>query len=647
MCGIAGFCGSLVNPKQLLGQMAGQMLHRGPDGGGSFYDNNTEIGMVHRRLAILDLSDSGKQPMHSASGRYVITFNGELYNHKIIRAELGISANINWIGTSDTETFVNALEIWGIERTLQKVVGMFSVAVWDAHERKLYLARDRMGEKPLYYGLVKDTFVFASELRPIEILAGDALEIDRNSLALYFCYSSIPAPYSIYKSIVKLQPGTLLIFCQKSKDISTRHYWTLESPSYSAQGNCDGQKESNKIGKLKSLLLNSVESQLMSDVPLGAFLSGGVDSSLIVSMMQQISTEKIKTFSIGFESQKYNEANHAKLVANHLGTDHHEIYMSEAELIASVPDMVNVYDEPFADASQIPTLLVSKIAKEHVSVALTGDGADELFGGYERYKIANSMWNKIGWMPVSMRRGLAKIAQVIPMATMSSFGNAGIKLLSGPSNYRFDEKNISKLLQLVSSKDAIEFYHNGFMSHSPNLHDLLSEHQEYPTAFDTFSSADGDFLNDMMRLDLLSYLPTDILQKVDRAAMFVSLETRAPFLDTSVVEFSQSLPMEYKVKSGESKWILKKLLSEYIPQELTDRPKMGFGVPLEDWLRGPLREWVETLLDPNIIKNQGFLNHEFVTRMKNEHMSKSVNWSVQLWDVIMFQSFLIRRNYSL
>jgi len=636
LCGIAGFLGSVDKPEELLTNMANAIQHRGPDDKGIWLDQAKEIGLAHTRLSILDLSSAGHQPMHSLSDRYLIVFNGEIYNHAIIRAELDSINARNWLGYSDTETLLVAIEQWGLELTLRKAKGMFALSLWDRQTQTLSLARDRMGEKPLYYGWVEDCFVFASELKAIKKFPGFNDKVDRNSLALFLRFNSIPAPYSIYKNIFKLAPGCIASLKLGSKEINQTQFWSTETIYNQGASSQFLGTENDAVHALDSVLMSAVNLQMQADVPLGAFLSGGIDSSVIVALMQSQSSKKINTFSIGFDIEEYNEAEHARAVAKYLGTNHYDMYISERDALEVIPFLPHIYDEPFADSSQIPTYLVSKFAKQKVTVALSGDAGDELFGGYNRYVFSNQYFRKIKMLPISLRKLITSSILGLSQENWNKhlggilgkrFVNVGFKLHKGAN---------------VLSSRSIRELHYKLASQIESPENWLINSKEYVTLLnddvDHFPSLDP--IEQMMAYDLLTYLPTDILTKVDRAAMAASLETRVPFLDTSVIEFSASLPLEYKIRDGVTKWVLREVLYKYVPKDLIERPKMGFGVPLEEWLRGPLRDWGESLLDAKRLRDEGFFNVSLLRQKWHEHLTGKYNWHHQLWNVLMFQAWL-------
>ena len=613
MCGIAGFIGfgdfQIVDASNTAKQMGDAISQRGPDNQGLWMDDLAQVALVHQRLSILDLSPTGNQPMISTSGHLVTVFNGEIYNHLDLRSELekdgifGMGFN-GWRGRSDTETLIMAIEHWGLEKVLEKLVGMFAFALWDRKKKSLVLVRDRIGEKPLYYGCQKGVFLFGSELKALKVHPMFEGRINRDAMTLQLRHNYIPAPYSIYEGIKKLPPGTFLeLNINKNQFLINElpkpvKYWSLENLITKGQENPFKGSDADAINKLDSVLRKSVKQQMISDVPLGAFLSGGIDSSVIVALMQAQSPNPVNTFTIGFNQSDFNEAKYAKKVAKHLGNNHTELFVSPKHVIDIIERLPLLYDEPFSDSSQIPTFLLSEMTQQHVTVSLSGDAGDELFGGYSRYFIAQQLWGKIDLLPQKLRRwsgcGLRALKAEHWNQILERFHyffperwrriNLGDKIHKGANI--LNSNSLDELyLRLISNWDSPSSVVIG--GHEPKTH-LTGKVLPFPVL---------DGIERMMALDTVTYLPDDILVKVDRAAMGVSLETRIPFLDHRLLEFAWSLPLSMKIRNGKGKWILRKVLEKYIPNELIERPKMGFGLPIDSWLRGPLRDWGESLLD--------------------------------------------------
>ncbi len=649
MCGLTGFWQQDgFEPRwarDTAHRMADTLFHRGPDDAGVWVDASAGIALAHRRLSILDLSPAGHQPMVSASGRYIIVFNGEIYNHLELRAELEKADKAPaWRGHSDTETLLAAFEDWGVEAALAKTVGMFAIVLWDRATRTLTLVRDRLGEKPLYYGWVRGALVFGSELKAIRAWPGFDNAIERRALALFMRHNYVPAPWSIYENIWKLPPGSLVQFGAADASVGrgeVRAYWSARAVAEQGLHERFVGNEAEAAAELERLLRQSIAGQRIADVPLGAFLSGGIDSSAVVALMQAQSSQPVKTFTIGFHESEYNEAKHAKSVARHLGTDHTEFYVTPRETLDVIPKLPELYDEPFADSSQIPTHLVAQLAHRQVTVALSGDGGDELFGGYNRYFWAMALWRRIARMPHSVRRLAATTIQRISPTKWNRFFDITTYLLPQRLRYSNPGDKLHKLTGLFGAGRPEVLYQH-LVSHWDDPARLVLESEEPTTPItDPAAWLDcSDFEHRMMYLDTVTYLPDDILVKVDRAAMGVSLETRVPFLDPRVVEFAWTLPLNMKIHDGQGKRILRQVLYRYVPREIMERPKMGFGVPIDHWLRGPLKEWAESLLSEARLKQEGFFDPAPIRQKWAEHLSGRRNWAYHLWDVLMFQSWL-------
>ena len=637
MCGIVGYWDRQGASSSTVENMALRIQHRGPDGAGTWLNKDGNLAMAHRRLAILELSPAGHQPMLSPCERYTLVFNGEIYNHLDLRAALEKEGGaFAWRGHSDTETLLAALRHWGLENTLQRLNGMFAFALWDSQEKTLSLARDRMGEKPLYYGHNNGRFFFSSELKAFKAHPAWQPEIDRDALALFMRHNAVPAPWSIYKGIKKLPPAHFVVITADGENISKPQcYWDLAQVA--EKGVTHGAKEENLVDELDVLLRDAVKSRMAADVPLGAFLSGGYDSSMVAALMQAQSDNPVKTFTIGFNEQGYNEAVHAKAVATHLGTEHTELYVTSEQAMAVIPSLPSIWDEPFSDSSQIPTLLVSKLAREHVTVSLSGDGGDELFCGYNRYTQGYQIWSKLQFLPLPLRQVMGSLMQVFPGASLEAIMRYFPKSLQIPHL----ADRLPKLGDVLKQKSAIDYYQN-LISHWKNPDQLVLGATEPATIFKQLDRLPklNDFREQMMYLDSMSYLPDDILTKVDRASMAVSLEARVPLLDHRVVEFAWKVPMSMKYREGKGKWLLREVMHRYVPRELMERPKMGFGVPIDEWLRSPLRDWAESLLDEKRLREEGFFDPVPIRKMWQEHVSGKRRWHYYLWDVLMFQAWL-------
>lgn len=636
MCGIVGYWHAVDRPDAVvIERMAGRIESRGPDDFGIWIDSSAGLALGHRRLSIVDLSPAGHQPMTSQCGRYVLTFNGEIYNHLDLRRKLEREyGHSDWRGHSDTETLLAAFMYWGLEKALSRLNGMFAFALWDRQERTLSLARDRMGEKPLYYGLVKGCLVFGSELKALAVHPRWVGEVDRDSLALFFRYSFIPAPWSIYRGIKKVAAAHYVVIRNHGREIGEqRCYWELakiaEQGVETALDHPDSATES-----FESVLNDAVQRRMVADVPLGAFLSGGYDSTLIVALMQEHGATPVRTFSIGFADVAYNEAHHAKAVSNYLGTDHTELYLSERDLLATVPRLPRIWDEPFSDPSQIPMYLVSQLARQHVTVSLSGDGGDELFFGYRHYERGYRHWQKVKRIPAAMRNMSKRFDELVGHDVHPGRVFSNIEL----SRFGVPAEKVRQALVTVDADD-VYWYMVSKCKHPSKIAmgaidvDLKLRQLKGCTCLQ-------DMRDRMMYFDAMTYLPDGILTKVDRASMAVSLETRAPLLDHRLVELAWRIPFSYKFRTGQGKWLLREILYKYVPREMMERPKQGFGVPINEWLRGPLREWAESLLDEERLRHEGFLHAGYVRELWQAHVIGRVQAGRCLWAVLMFQAWL-------
>ena len=643
MCGIAGFwtygnAHAPADPATVVSAMADRIRHRGPDDHGAWCDPDAGFAVAHRRLSILDLSTAGHQPMVSASGRWVIAFNGEIYNHLDLRQRLDRGAIAHsWRGHSDTETLLAAVEAWGVEKTLEHSLGMFAFALWDRAERTLWLARDRIGEKPLYYGRQGDTFLFASELKALRAHPQFRGEIDRAALTLYLRHNYVPDPYSIYAGIRKLSPGAFLRIRQGDLDSEPIAYWSLTEVAERGAARPFEGSTGDALTSLERCLAAVVRRQMLSDVPLGSLLSGGTDSSLITALMQANSNRAVKTFTIGVADGEFDESSHARAVAAHLGTDHTEWRLTSADALALMPKIGGLYDEPFADPSQLPTHLLMTLARSKVTVALSGDGGDEVFGGYNRYRMAPAAWMRIGWMPAKLRHAVGQALTAIPVDMI----NRTVGHLARRAGILFLGEKMHKLGWPLRTAHSIDDLYVALVSEWPAAPSVviggwvpanpIDERDRWPRLPDPAAR--------MMALDCLTYLPGNILTKADRASMAVSLETRAPLVDGDVIEFAWSLPMSMKLRDGRGKWLLRELLHRYVPRELVERPKIGFGIPLDAWLRGPLRDWADALIARTRLDRDGFFDSTLVHRAWQKHLSGQASFGTRLWSVLMFQAW--------
>jgi asparagine synthase (glutamine-hydrolysing) len=649
MCGITGFYIPSGFDEQWADNCSKAMriaiTHRGPDDSGEWVDGSAGIAIAHQRLSIIDISAEGHQPMVSNSGRFVICLNGEIYNYRKIRSELEkLDSNIRWKGHSDTEVLLAAVEHWGLEAALKKAVGMFALALWDRQLHHLELARDRMGEKPLYYGWQGNTFLFGSELKALQTHPDFNTSINQAVLPLYFRYGYIPAPWTIWQNIYKLLPGTILRLTGTAKtgaSLAPAPYWTLVDVITSGKATPFSGDDTVAIDYLEAELFKTVKEQMVADVPLGAFLSGGIDSSTVVALMQAQSSRPVKTFTIGFTEAEYNEAEYAQKVARHLGTDHTQLYVSPAEARSVIPQLPVMYDEPFGDSSAIPTFLVSQLARSKVIVSLSGDGGDELFGGYGRYfnHRAEKIWQTINALPLSLKNwGESLVNSKVPDKADKLF--EAICQISGRQSFRSFRARADMADAFLHCSTRQEYYQASLSQwHKPPVKDAMSLIQKHISCLPGSHPSLTEPVEQFMYTDQLAYLPDDILVKVDRAAMAVSLETRVPLLNHRLVSLAWQMPYHLKVRNGQGKWLLRKVLERYVPRHYFDRPKMGFGVPVDQWLRGPLREWAEDHLNVSHLKKQGLLNPEPIWRCWCQHVQGRHDWSARLWLVLMFQAW--------
>jgi asparagine synthase (glutamine-hydrolysing) len=644
MCGIAGFLESTPGTdgetlSALGARMAQAIRHRGPDAGETWAEAGAGVALAHRRLSIIDLSPTGRQPMASASGRYVVSFNGEIYNFADLRTELETLGH-RFRGHSDTEVLLSGVEQWGLEEAVRRFNGMFAFALWDRKERVLSLARDRFGEKPLYYAWRGGRFLFASELKALRAYPGFEARVDRQALALFMQLGYVPEGACIYEGVRKLPPASFLRVVAGRTDPEPEAYWSLREVAEAGRREPFSGTPAEAVEELDAVLRDAVRLRMYADVPLGAFLSGGIDSSTVVALMQAQATRPVKTFTIGFREDAFNEAEHAEAVARHLGTEHTELYLTAQDALAVVPRLPELYDEPFADPSQIPTHLVSGLARRHVTVSLSGDAGDELFGGYVRYAMARSIWGRVSRIPRLARGWLALGLRAAPGAAEALY--RGVRPLL-PEHLRVTNvrDKLQRLAGVIGAEAPAELYRELVCHWSPDVA-VVHGAEGVVARLDGFGPEEWRtrLVESMMYLDAMTYLPGDILAKVDRAAMGVSLESRVPLLDTRVVDLAWRLPLDLKIRDGVGKWILRQVLYRYVPRELLDRPKMGFGVPVGEWLRGPLRGWAEDLLAADRLERQGYLRADVVRSALGEHLSGRREHPYRLWNALMFQTWL-------
>ncbi|VAX19931.1 Asparagine synthetase [glutamine-hydrolyzing] [hydrothermal vent metagenome] len=661
MCGITGFVDrSLRSDSETLGRTVGRMSdtlrHRGPDDSGAWVDAEAGVALGHRRLSIIDLSENGRQPMLSASGRYVIVFNGEVYNFKRLRNDIEKeNRNIAWRGHSDTEVMLAAIELWGLENAVKRFNGMFAFALWDRKKRTISLVRDWLGKKPLYYGWCDKTFFFGSELKAIRAHPRFTGEINKQALTLLLRYNYINSPYSIYKGIYKLTPASILTLKYEWLDgdidfsadpdnpgagrVKPHRFWSVKEAYAVGAADPYDLSDDEAIEKLDSLLKDSVGLRMLADVPLGAFLSGGVDSSMVVALMQAQSPRPVKTFSIGFFESEFDEAVYAKEVASHLGTDHTELYITPETAMTVIPKLPELFDEPFADSSQIPTYLVSELARRDVTVSLSGDGGDELFAGYHRYLWGARFMERTNWIPGAFKGLASFLMKSVPHTSWNAIFRIMEPFMSKELKQPNAGDKMHKLATVLAASSPEEIYLQLVSQWDTPERVALGAREPVTPVTNKSSWLDvQDFAHRLMYIDLATYFTDDILAKVDRASMAVSLETRAPIIDYRVVELAARMPGAMKIRNGESKWLLRQVLYKYVPKKLIERPKRGFSIPLGEWLRGPLRDWAESLLDERRLMEDGIFDHKLVRQKWKEHLS-GVNWRNHIWPILVFQAW--------
>jgi len=644
LCGIAGIWqpgGAAEELRRAALDMGDALRHRGPDGDGVLVDAANGVALSHRRLAIVDLTEAGRQPMVSASRRYTVSFNGEIYNFQELRKDL-VALGCAFRGSGDTEVLLAAIEQWGLEKAIGKTIGMFAIALWDAERRELHLVRDRLGKKPIYYVEQDSQFAFASELKALHRRFGGRFDVDRSALAQYLRFQYVPAPRSIFQGVHKVSPGEIVTVRRGDGgfSIAKSTYWSPIRVYAEAAASPFVGTMAEAESELERLLLDSVRLRMISDVPLGAFLSGGIDSSMVVACMQKVGSRPARTFSIGFEESEFDESKDAALVARHLKADHTELVVTSEMALSVVPQLPEIYDEPFGDSSQIPTFLVSKLAREQVTVALSGDGGDELFCGYNRYLWWRQIWPKVRVVPASIRRSLGTWALKYDSERWNAWLLPAVRLLPKAQRRLAPGSLVRKAAETMAATSPASLYMR-LVSHWREPESVVLGAKEPHTVIDDAwpSGTDARTVH-MTLLDILTYLPDDILAKVDRATMATSLEARCPLLDHRLVEFAASLPLHYKVAGGQGKSILRAVLYKHVPRALVDRPKTGFGIPLAEWLRGPLRDWAEALLDERKLESQGFLNAPTVRQTWSEFKARKQDSHYQLWTLLMFQAWL-------
>ena len=648
MCGIAGVLDPISSTSAdrlsaLASTMAACVEHRGPDDSGLWVDADAGVAFGHRRLAVIDLGAGGAQPMVSSGGRWVLAYNGEIYNHVEVRHRLE-RAGTRFRGGSDTEVLVAAVERWGLDRALDACEGMFAAALWDRRDRDLHLLRDRFGEKPLYYGWAGKLFAFGSELKALCALPGFDAELNRGAVKSYLRHNCVPAPDTIWRGVHKLRPGHLVTVHEPSQGVlpDQRCYWSAADAVARARQNQLTGSDSEMTDQLEDALSDAVAARMVADVPVGAFLSGGIDSSTIVALMQRQSSRPVRTFTVGFADRSFDESPEAAAVAAHLGTEHTAVHVGDAEAIEVISHLADTWDEPFADVSQIPTYLVSRVARQDVTVSLSGDGGDELFAGYNRHAWLDRVWGRAAFVPAGPRRTVGSALGSIPPGAIDRAARA-TRVLPVGWQVRNPSTKVAKVARVLTAADPEDAY-RALTTHWDDATSLVLGNDNGDTADDRSGSpvSDGGITEQMLWSDLVGYLPDDILTKLDRAAMAVSLETRVPFLDRGILDLAWRLPLDAKLRAGRTKWVLRQVLERHVPAALVERPKMGFGLPIGSWLRGVLAPWAEQLLDERRLRGQGLLDPVPIRRAWDLHRTGRRDLGYELWDVLVLQSWMDR-----
>lgn len=647
MCGLVGFWrhGAADRLRQDVGGMLSTLIHRGPDDGGVWTDPGAGVAFGHRRLSIVELSAAGHQPMHSSCGRYVLVFNGEIYNHLELRSSLGEDGR-EWRGHSDTETLLACIQSWGLKRALEQVVGMFALALWDRQSRVLSLARDRLGEKPLYWGWQGDTLLFGSELKALRAHPDFRAVVDRGALALYVRHGYVPAPWSIYQGVLKLPQGQFIEISlgqgvSVAKAAAPRPFWSFNETVAEGCARPFTGDDTAAINALEAQLSDTIGQQILADVPVGAFFSGGIDSTTVVSLMQKISSKPVRTFTVGFSGSEYDEAADAQAIAGHLGTDHMPLVVRSEDALDVIPLLPRMYCEPLSADSQIPLYLISKLARQHVTVALSGDGGDELFGGYNRYLGARRVWLRLQSMPGPVRHACAAFLRSVSPAGWDRLFTLVKPVLPEKFRLAIPGTKAQKLADVLELDTEMDYFRR-LTSHWQDPASIVLGGREHPTLMTSQTSQPqaSCFEHWMMAMDAQTFLPDEVMAKVDRAAMAASLETRAPLLDHRVVELAWRMPLRMKIRDGQGKWLLRQVLYRHVPRELVERPKKGFGIPIDDWLRGPLRAWADSLLAEDRLRADGYFDPTPIRVRWRQHVQGSHNWQYQLWPILMFQAWL-------